>query len=101
MSKLTVTDPKNLTLEESQELISEKCDEIKAILLAKNRKYGNSALNPKGIFSKGQTAEQKIGVRIDDKLSRIENRQNDEDEDPELDLVGYGILKMIARDLGI
>ena len=33
---------KNFT--ETQERIANKCDELKALLLEKNRKYGNSAL---------------------------------------------------------
>lgn len=37
-------------------------------------------------------------MRIDDKLSRIANRQNDEDEDLEIDLIGYLILKQIQNN---
>ena len=40
---------------------------------------------------------EQILVRIDDKLNRIRNRQNDEDEDVVMDLAGYLILLMIAR----
>lgn len=98
---ITVADPNNLTQEESQKLIAAKCDEIKELLLAKNRKYGNSALTVRGVFSKGQTCQQKIQTRMDDKLSRIENAQDDEDEDPFKDVCGYLMLYMIARDLGI
>lgn len=75
--------------------IEEVCNEIKDLLLSKNRKYGDSALNPTRIFSKANNLEQ-INVRIDDKLSRIASRQNDEDEDVELDLIGYLILKQVA-----
>lgn len=75
-------------------LIAEVCDEIKNLLLTKNRKYGNSALSPVRIFSKTSDLEQ-FNVRIDDKLSRIANAQSDEDEDPELDLIGYLILKRV------
>ena len=77
--------------------IIEKCDELKAMLLEKNRKYGNSALEPARIFSKASAVEQ-ILVRIDDKLNRIKNRQNDEDEDVIMDLAGYLILLMVAKD---
>ena len=65
------------------------------MLLEKNRKYGDSALKPKRIFSRSGPVEQ-INNRIDDKLSRIENRQDDEDEDPASDLLGYLILRRIA-----
>lgn len=74
----------------------EVIDEITSMLKEKNRKYGNSALEPVRIFSKSNPMEQ-INVRIDDKLSRLMNQQEDEDEDVDLDLVGYLILKMIAK----
>lgn len=81
----------------SQQKIVAKCDEIKALLIEKNRKYGDSALNPVRIFSKAAPSEQ-ILVRMDDKISRIRNRQNDDDEDPIKDLIGYGILYLIKKD---
>lgn len=76
--------------------IAQMCDSIKELLLEKNRKYGNSALNPKRIFSKASFKEQLL-VRIDDKLSRIANQSSDEDEDVYKDLVGYLILLMVAN----
>ena len=81
----------------TQEKIKNKCEELKSLLLAKNRKYGNSALEPCRIFSRANAVEQ-ILVRIDDKLNRIKNRQDDEDEDVIMDLAGYLILLMIARE---
>lgn len=68
------------------------------VLIDKNRKYGNAALQPKRIFSRTNLIEQ-LNVRIDDKLSRIANQQEDEDEDAELDLVGYLILKRVCKNL--
>lgn len=65
------------------------------MLVEKNRKYGDSALNPKRIFSKANDLEQ-IYVRLDDKLSRIANRQDDEDEDVLDDLLGYLFLAKIC-----
>ena len=79
------------------ELITKKVKEIETLLLEKNRKYGDSALNPCHIFSKADAVEQ-IKVRIDDKLKRLQNEQNDEDEDVVKDLVGYLVLLMIAKD---
>jgi len=78
-------------------LIKKKCEEIANMLIEKNRKYGNSALNPLRIFSKADKIEQ-LKVRIDDKLNRIKNQQIDEDEDVVKDLVGYLVLLMIAQD---
>ena len=80
----------------TQTLIATTCDEIKEMLLAKNRKYGDSALNPVRIFSKASAAEQ-ILVRLDDKLSRLRSQQVDEDEDVISDLIGYLILLKISQ----
>jgi hypothetical protein len=79
----------------SQAKIIQVCDGIKELLLKKNRKYGDSALNPVRIFSKADSAEA-IRVRIDDKLSRIQSGQCDEDEDVIDDLIGYLVLYKIA-----
>lgn len=68
------------------------------MLLQKNRKYGNSAIDPVRVFSKADAIEQ-INVRIDDKLSRIQAAQSDEDEDVEKDLIGYLVLKRVARKM--
>lgn len=81
---------------QSQNDIVEICGEIRELLLSKNRKYGDSALEPQQVFFTGDPISA-INVRIDDKLSRIKNRQDDEDEDVELDLIGYLILKQIAK----
>ena len=81
---------------ETQSLIAQECDALCAMLLEKNRKYGDSAINPQRIFSKADPIEQ-INVRIDDKLSRIKSAQDDDIEDTEMDLIGYLILKRVAR----
>ena len=70
-------------------------NEIRDMLIFKNKKYGNSALKPIRIFSKADSLEQ-LNVRIDDKLSRVNNRKDEDDEDVEKDLIGYLILKRIA-----
>jgi len=79
----------------SQDKIVETCDAVKEMLLQKNRKYGDSALKPIRIFSQADSIEQ-IKVRIDDKINRLMNQQNDEDEDVVFDLAGYLILLLIA-----
>ncbi len=73
---------------------------MKEILLAKNRAYGNSALEPLRIFSRAEALEQ-INVRIDDKLSRISRGSEFGDEDTELDLIGYLVLRRVARGLSM
>lgn len=72
-----------------------ECNNIKELLLEKNRKYGNSAIHPSRIFSKSSSIEQ-IYVRIDDKINRIMNRQDDDVEDTITDLIGYLILLRVA-----
>jgi hypothetical protein len=81
---------------QTQTDISIICDEIKELLLEKNRKYGDSALNPVRVFSKASPLEQ-LKVRIDDKLSRLRNEQDDEDEDVITDLIGYLVLYKVAK----
>lgn len=79
-----------------KEKIAQVCDSLKAMLIAKNESYGNSALEPVRIFSKADNVEQ-IRVRIDDKLSRIAKGQaypGDNDID---DLLGYFVLLKIAN----
>jgi hypothetical protein len=81
----------------TQSRILEICEGLGEMLVEKNLKYGDSALNPVRIFSTADPLEQ-IKVRIDDKLSRIKSAQNDEDEDVLLDLLGYLVLYKIARE---
>jgi hypothetical protein len=82
-----------------QDDIALVCDEIKHLLLEKNRAYGSSAFAPARVFSKASSEEQ-ILVRIDDKLSRIARGSalTDESmEDTTRDLIGYLVLLIIAR----
>lgn len=72
-------------------------DGLAQMLISKNEKYGNSALEPKRIFSKASSVEQLL-VRIDDKLSRIANQSDLEDEDVVSDLLGYLVLLKIAKE---
>lgn len=80
------------------ERIHDKCMEIRGLLLQKNLAYGDSALNPIRIFSQADASEQ-LRVRIDDKLSRLARGAMDEQEDTVLDLVGYLVLLLVARDM--
>jgi hypothetical protein len=69
--------------------------EIRELLITKNLKYGNSALEPLGVFSK-LSAKEGLFVRIDDKLKRIKNGSLEkDDEDVINDLVGYLVLLKI------
>lgn len=73
--------------------------EITEMLIAKNQKYGNSAIEPLGIFS-DLSPEEGLKVRIDDKLKRIKNGSLDkDDEDVINDLIGYLVLlKILQKD---
>jgi len=75
--------------------IMETCESLAAILIEKNRKYGDSALHPVKIFSKVD-ATNSLLVRADDKLSRIMNNPELRRDDI-TDLAGYLILIMIAN----
>lgn len=76
--------------------IVEQGFQIIGMLLDKNIAYGNSALNPIGVFSKTSAGDQ-IDVRIDDKLNRLKNGSEYPGDDTILDLVGYLILKLVYR----
>jgi hypothetical protein len=70
-------------------------EEIRDLLIAKNQKYGNSALEPLGVFSQ-LSAKEGLLVRIDDKLKRIKNGSLEkDDEDVVNDLIGYLVLLKI------
>lgn len=75
--------------------VQEVVNEVRDTLIAKNKAYGNSALEPVRVFSTADPVEQ-IRVRIDDKLSRLKSSLNDDNEDTVLDLMGYLVLLRIA-----
>ena len=81
---------------ESQKKIVEITDAIKDLLLYKNIKYGDSALNPKKIFYKGDSTNS-ILIRLDDKLGRVISNP---DEKPRVndvaDIIGYCTLLLIS-----
>ena len=68
--------------------IKSKCKKLENLLLQKNAKYGDSALQPLNVFSEAG-AVAGIKVRIDDKLKRIKNAGLvDATEDTLQDLAG-------------
>jgi len=71
--------------------------EIRELLISKNIKYGNSALEPLGVFSQ-LSAKEGLLIRIDDKLKRIKNGSLEkDDEDVINDLIGYLVLLKIQN----
>ncbi len=75
--------------------IMAECEALKAMLLDKNKKYGDSALSCGIAFNISPVTA--IKARINDKLARLKNDNNDEDEDIIQDLLGYFILLRIAN----
>lgn len=84
-----------MKLTETQEQIVQACDALKAFVIEKNRRYGNSALEPMQVFSKLSATEQ-INVRLDDKLMRIKNSKEERMND-HVDALGYLILKCVQK----
>lgn len=82
---------------ETEDQIDLVVGEIRDMLIAKNRAYGDSALEPVRVFSKTDAIEQ-IYVRIDDKLSRIKRGHEYPGDDTILDLVGYLVLLLVAKE---
>lgn len=74
--------------------VQQVVNEVRDTLIAKNKAYGNSALEPARVFSTSDPVEQ-LRVRIDDKLSRLKSSADD-NEDTVLDLMGYLVLLRIA-----
>ena len=77
-----------------EQLLDKELAEIKKVLLEKNRKYGNAALEPKKIFSQVE-ARERLNIRLDEKISRLLSMQDDEDEDILFDITGIYILRRI------
>lgn len=74
--------------------------DIRSMLLSKNEKYGNAALEPLGIFSHYYLKYPELAgilYRVDDKISRIKNEDNIVLNDVK-DLIGYLILLLIGYE---
>lgn len=79
----------HMSFDEKLDIITQSVTDL---LKEKNKAYGDSALNPAGIFSKLDATEA-LCARIDDKIMRIKNKGiNDETEDTVNDLIGYLLL---------
>lgn len=96
MSTAQIYDPYNDTTETPfAARVDAVLAEVGDTLKAKNRAYGNAALDPVRIFSKAPPAEG-IRVRIDDKLSRLA-RGAAAGEDTVLDLIGYLVILRLSE----
>lgn len=81
----------------TQEKIKIICNNLSNFLIEKNKRYGDSALNPLGVFSK-LTADEGIRVRLDDKLKRVKNNSKDVRKNDTADIIGYLILYCIEKN---
>ena len=80
----------------TQQKIHEIMGAMKDLLLYKNQKYGDSAINPKKVFYKGDSTNS-ILIRLDDKLGRV---MSNTEEKPRVndvcDIIGYCTLLLIS-----
>lgn len=79
-----------------EQALAAELNEVFVLLCEKNKAYGNSALDPVRVFSRASATEQ-LRVRIDDKLSRLQRGDPNDNEDTKLDLVGYLLLLRLAE----
>lgn len=83
----------------SQKKIIEVCDSMKDLLLYKNEKYGDSALNPEPIFYKGN-ATNSILIRLNDKIGRIKNNAEELPRVNDVcDIIGYCTLLLVSMGI--
>jgi len=80
----------------SKEQINKIIDNLETTLLEKNKRYGNSALEPINIFNK-LDSENSILIRLDDKLNRIKN-SNELNKNDVFDLMGYLLLLSVNNN---
>lgn len=80
----------------TQQKIHEVLGAMTDLLLYKNQKYGDSAINPKKIFYKGDSTNS-ILIRLDDKIGRV---MSNTEEKPRVndvaDIIGYCTLLLIS-----
>lgn len=87
-----------LSEQETKRLIAEAGIRLACLLLRKNERYGNSALEPMSVFARGISPEQRMAVRMDDKVNRIVQgmgTSGGDAEDPRVDLAGYLLLDVV------
>jgi len=86
-------------IKSQNKLIDEVCKEFSLFLQTKNSSYHGSVFN--SILSTGLSLEEKLMIRIEDKIKRILNKkyykENNKLEDDWKDLTGYLILKEVLK----
>jgi hypothetical protein len=82
---------------ETQEKIDILFNNFKEFLKEKNRRYGDSAINPLQIFPIDDPEILELCVRANDKCSRIKNSKEGLRKSDTCDLFGYISLIMIKK----
>lgn len=87
---------------DTQQNMGHVLDSMKDLLLYKNNKYGNSALEPMNVFTRHLSDNNSAGlnsilVRLDDKLKRIQNAEELRKNDVS-DLIGYLTLLCVDQE---
>ena len=84
---------------ETQQKIKDILSGMTDLLLYKNKKYGDSSINPKKIFYKGDSTNS-ILVRLDDKIGRV---MSNTEEKPRVndvaDIIGYCTLLLVSMGI--
>lgn len=83
----------------TQQKIKDILSGMTDLLLYKNKKYGDSAINPKKIFYKGDSTNS-ILIRLDDKIGRV---MSNTEEKPRVndvaDIIGYCTLLFVSMGI--
>ena len=83
----------------TQQKIKDILSGMTNLLLYKNKKYGDSAINPKKIFYKGDSTNS-ILIRLDDKIGRV---MSSTEEKPRVndvaDIIGYCTLLLVSMGI--
>lgn len=80
--------------ESTQDRIKEVTLAMQELLLEKNKRYGDAAINPTNTFSK-LSGQDSIKIRLDDKLKRVQASEETRVNDV-CDIIGYCTLLLIS-----
>ena len=90
---------KEVLYTDTQQKLIDVLDGMKSLLLYKNKKYGDSAINPKKIFYKGDSTNS-ILIRLDDKIGRVMSNPDDKPRVNDVaDIIGYCTLLLVSMNV--
>jgi hypothetical protein len=73
------------------------CQDMKELLLSKNKSYGGAAFKDVTLAGMHVSAEKAILVRMSDKIRRLQDGEEYGSENTVEDLIGYGLLLQAVR----